>query len=190
MDMDTARMAVPTVDHAYAPEEWADLTDSQLRLGLELVFFSHMELAAEADTILADYGFGRPHHRVLYFVARRPGITVNEILEILRVTNQALSRVMNQLIEAELIEQRHDSADRRRRQHYLTPKGAALDHQLCQQQFRRVRRAYQSLPRDAVLGFWATLNAMIAEEDRRQLSEPLPDLPWDQPKQPKRVRKA
>ena len=50
------------------------LRDEELRQGMELVFYAYRDFTAEPDTILAEYGFGRAHHRVIYFVGRNPGI--------------------------------------------------------------------------------------------------------------------
>lgn len=81
-------------------------SEGTLRRTMDLIFYAHMELADRADQVLADYKLGRPHHRVLYFVVQRPGITVNELLSTLRITNQAFSRTINQLVQMNLVEQR------------------------------------------------------------------------------------
>jgi hypothetical protein len=61
---------------------------------IELFFFAYRDFVADADRLLEAYGFGRAHHRVLYFVTRRPGLTIAELLEILRITKQSLNRVL------------------------------------------------------------------------------------------------
>ena len=43
------------------------------------------------------FGFGRAHHRVLHFVDRNPGLTVAELLDILKITKQSLGRVLKEL---------------------------------------------------------------------------------------------
>ncbi|MGC2223776.1 MAG: MarR family transcriptional regulator, partial [Methylocella sp.] len=40
---------------------------------IELMFFAYRDFVGDADHLLARLGFGRAHHRVLHFVARRPG---------------------------------------------------------------------------------------------------------------------
>ena len=61
---------------------------------MELLFFAYRDFTTECDAILASYGFGRAHHRVVYFVGRNPDISVTALLEILRITKQSLSRVL------------------------------------------------------------------------------------------------
>src|SRR5512145_2590120 len=75
------------------------LREEELRQGLELLFFAYRDFTGEADAILGEYGFGRAHHRVIYFVGRNPGMTVSELLGILRITKQSLSRVLGQLVD-------------------------------------------------------------------------------------------
>ena len=55
------------------------LRHDQLHQGIELLFYAYRDFTAECDAILATYGFGRAHHRVIYFVARSPAISVAEL---------------------------------------------------------------------------------------------------------------
>eukprot|EP01036_Dinobryon_divergens_P042734 gene42735-biopygen34329 len=48
-----------------------------------LFYFAYRDFVGGPDLILAEYGFGRAHHRVLHFVLRRPGLTIAELLDIL-----------------------------------------------------------------------------------------------------------
>src|SRR5882757_6504308 len=65
---------------------------------IELLFFAYRDFVGEADLVLTAYGFGRAHHRVLHFVARLPGLTIAELLDILRITKQSLNRVLRDLV--------------------------------------------------------------------------------------------
>ena len=69
---------------------------------IELLFFAYRDFVGDADRLLEAYGFGRAHHRVLYFVSRRPGLTIAELLEILRITKQSLNRVLRELVDKNL----------------------------------------------------------------------------------------
>ena len=90
-------------------------SDAGLRQAMELLFFAYRDFTGEADALLATFGFGRAHHRVIYFVGCHPGITVSELLQILKITKQSLSRVLGLLIEEGFVHQRTDNADHRRR---------------------------------------------------------------------------
>jgi DNA-binding MarR family transcriptional regulator len=142
------------------------LRDEELRQGMELLFYAYRDFTGEADRILAEYGFGRAHHRVIYFVGRYPRITVGELLAILRITKQSLSRVLGQLVREGFILQNPGSDDRRKRILELTAKGAELEHRLTRTQRARVAAAYREAGADAVQGFRTVLLGLIDEVDR------------------------
>ena len=146
------------------------LRDEDLREGIELLFFAYRDFTARPDSILAEYGFGRAHHRVIYFVGRNPGITVKELLAILKITKQSLSRVLRQLVQKGFIEQRKGTRDRRQRLLYLTGEGADLERRLSEDQRERIARAYREAGADAVAGYRRVLTGMVDEKDRARLS--------------------
>ena len=142
------------------------LRDEELRQGIELIFYAYRDFTAEPDAILAQYKFGRAHHRVIYFVGRNPGITVSELLGILRITKQSLSRVLSQLVREEFIIQRAGTNDRRQRLLELTAKGSELEWQLSQTQRDRIAQAYREAGAEAVEGYRKVILGMINEDDR------------------------
>ncbi|MBO6894183.1 MAG: MarR family transcriptional regulator [Roseibium sp.] len=113
---------------------------------IELLFFAYREFTGDPDDVLAEYDFGRAHHRVLHFVDRNPGIMVTDLLGILRITKQSLGRVLKQLVDAEIIEQREGHHDRRQRLLYTTERGHALAVDLTKLQQKRLERALIELP--------------------------------------------
>ena len=113
---------------------------------IEYLFFAYRDFVGEPDTILADLGFGRAHHRVLHFVHRNPGMTVAVLLDILQITKQSLARVLKHLIETGYITQETGPDDRRQRLLFATDKGAALAEQLIAIQSSRIEGALQALP--------------------------------------------
>src|SRR3712207_238624 len=78
---------------------------------IELFFFAYRDFVSDPDRILDEYGFGRAHHRVLHFVDRNPGLTIAELLDILRITKQSLNRVLKELLEKDFIESRMRSEE-------------------------------------------------------------------------------
>ncbi len=112
--------------------------EDAVRQGIELLFFAYRDFTAEPDAILAHYGFGRAHHRVIHFVGRHPQMTVSELLGILRITKQSLSRVLGQLVGQGFIVQRPGAHDRRQRLLELTAKGRELERELSAPQRARV----------------------------------------------------
>ena len=142
------------------------LREEELRQGMELLFFAYRDFTGEPDKILAGYAFGRAHHRVIYFVGRHPSITVSELLSILGITKQSLSRVLGQLVREGFIVQRPGQRDRRQRMLDLTERGRDLERQLSENQRQRMARAYRAAGAEAVEGFRTVLRNLIDEQDR------------------------
>ncbi len=142
------------------------LREEELRQAIEMLFFAYRDFTSEPDQILAQYGFGRAHHRVIYFVGRHPGITVSELLAILAITKQSLSRVLGQLVGEGFIEQRPGERDRRQRLLELTDQGRTLERRLTENQRSRIARAFREAGAEAVEGFNRVLLNIIDERNR------------------------
>lgn len=146
------------------------LREEELRQAIELLYFGYRAFTSEPDQILAQYGFGRAHHRVIYFVGRHPGITVSELLDVLQITKQSLSRVLSQLVRESFVVQHQGTRDRRQRLLELTEKGRDLERQLTENQRHRIARAYQDAGPEAVEGFWKVMLNICNARDRKRFS--------------------
>jgi DNA-binding MarR family transcriptional regulator len=142
------------------------LREEDLRQGIELLFYAYRDFTAEADAMLAALGFGRAHHRVIYFVGRKPGMTVSELLDILKITKQSLGRVLRELVDNGYVVQRAGPADRRQRLLYTTAKGEALALELALLQTRRFARALNECREGARAEASRFLAAMIEPSAR------------------------
>ena len=146
------------------------LREEELRQAMELLFYAYRDFTAEPDAILARHGFGRAHHRVIYFVGRNSGIAVSELLAILKITKQSLSRVLSQLMRDDFIVQKRGQ-DRRRRLLSLTKKGEDLERLLTERQSERIAGAYREAGAEAVAGFRTVLRGIINQEDRQRVGD-------------------
>src|ERR1700722_16573278 len=115
-----------------------DTREARLREAMQLLYFAYRDFTAEPDAMLARWGFGRAHHRVIYFVGRHPQLSVSDLLATLRITKQSLSRVLGQLVRQGFIQQRPGSRDRRQRLLELTQKGVELERQSSETQRQRI----------------------------------------------------
>ncbi|EHS48967.1 transcriptional regulator, MarR family [Rhizobium sp. PDO1-076] len=123
---------------------------------IERLFFAYRDFVSDPDAILSKFGYGRAHHRVVYFVSRRPGMTVADLLAILQITKQSLARVLKELIDSGYIRQMAGPADRRQRRLYPTLAGRELALALSEPQSQRIANAMQGLSiaeREAVRRF-------------------------------------
>ncbi|MDB5542569.1 MAG: PetP [Devosia sp.] len=131
-----------------------------------LFFFAYRDFVGDADALLERQGFGRAHHRVLYFVNLKPGMPVADLLDILKITKQSLARVLRQLVDNGYIEQKTGESDRRQRLLYATDKGRGLFETLSATQTSRIESAIAALPPEGkrtVLRFFV---GMVEPEDR------------------------
>lgn len=138
---------------------------------IELMFFAYRDFIADPDAILKAHDFGRAHHRVLHFVAGSPGISIAELLDILRVTKQSLARVLRELIDAGYIEQRIGANDRRKRLLYLTATGKSLHDKLIAPQRARFRRVRKAMGEAAFAEWKETMRLVINGEDRENIDQ-------------------
>lgn len=134
-----------------------------------LFFFAYRDFVGDADALLERQGFGRAHHRVLYFVNLKPGMPVADLLDILKITKQSLARVLRQLIDNGYIEQKTGASDRRQRLLHATDKGRKFFATLSETQASRIDSAIGALPPEAgklVRGFFV---GMVEPDDRTLL---------------------
>ena len=146
------------------------LREEELRYSIELLFFAYRDSTAEADAILAERDLGRAHHRVIYFVGRQPGITISELLEILNITKQSLSRVLGRLVDDEFVRLEQGQDDKRQRLLSLTDRGHSLEQELTSVQKSRFSRAYKEAGFDSVDGFLTVMQNMLDDQTKTLLS--------------------
>ena len=145
---------------------------------IELLFFAYRDFISDPDQILADYGFGRAHHRVLHFVNRNPGLTVADLLD-MSEDHQAEPGAGPEAADRHRLHRAACRArsDRRQRELYPTAKGRALALALARPQSRRIVAHWTesgSAGRAAIERF---LKAMVNPELRAQIDS----LPASQP---------
>lgn len=138
---------------------------------IELMFFAYRDFVGDADRLLEEFRFGRAHHRVLHFVHRHPGLSVAELLDILKITKQSLNRVMKDLLDAGFIAVRLGAIDRRQRRLFLSPAGDRLALTLAVAQSERFRAALKGLPEKAAGEAEAFLLRLVNPADRAATSQ-------------------
>jgi DNA-binding MarR family transcriptional regulator len=155
------------VDHLFLREE-------QMRHAQDLMFFAYRDFTAAADVILEELGLGRAHHRAIHFIGRQPGITVGDLLTILRITKQSLARVLTTLVEQNLVVQNPGRTDRRQRLLTLTDEGRALERRLFERQRERLAAAYREAGGHAVDGFRRVMRSIMDQTARAALDKEVP----------------
>lgn len=136
---------------------------------IELFFFAYRDFTSDPDQMLAALGMGRAHHRVLHFINRMPGLTVAELLDVLKITKQSLARVLKQLIDAGHVVQLPGPLDRRQRMLYPTHEGRQLAVALAKPQSRRIGAALENAGEGERAALEAFLKRMVDPDWRGRL---------------------
>src|ERR1700722_14675264 len=118
-------------------------SESDMRLAQDLLFFAYRDFTNAADVALAELGLGRAHHRALFFIGRNPGISLSDLLAILRIPKQSPPRLP-------------------------TPPaaGGGPERKLSARQRARLGPAWQQAGPDAVAGFRAVMRAIMDDAAR------------------------
>ena len=146
--------------------------DEEERLqAVELLFFSYRDFTGEANVVLPKFGFGRAHHRAIYFVARNSKISLSDLIDILKFTKQSLSRVLTRLIVEGYVRQKADKKDHSRRLLQLLQKGIVFERQIINPHCLRIIKAIKIAGLESASGSRSTLTAMIDTFDLQRFSK-------------------
>jgi DNA-binding MarR family transcriptional regulator len=141
--------------------------EAALNEAWRVMHFALRAVIAEPDRILAARGLTRMHHRVLFFVAHSPGMSVGELQTTLDVTKQALNAPLRQLQTQGLIELAKADHDARVREIRLTSAGEALESQLTGEQHRLFAEAFTQVGPQAHEGWHAVMLALARRAGMR-----------------------
>jgi DNA-binding MarR family transcriptional regulator len=135
----------------------------ELRGAIELLYFAYRGFTDRPDRILERRGLGRVHHRILYFIGRRPDVSVRGLLELLAVSKQALNAPLRQLLEMNLVSAVVDSSDRRMKKLRLTAEGQRLEAELTGAQMRHLQTAFDRAGVDQEAGWRAVMGELAKD---------------------------
>ncbi len=146
------------------------LNEKEIRKIIELMFFSYRDFTSGPDKILEKIKFGRAHHRVIYFVGKRNNLTIKELLSILQITKQSLSRVLNQLVREKYIIL-STGEDKRTKVLSLSKKGKDLEQKLSDIQITKIYNVIKNLNEIDINGFKKVLFEMIEKKNQEKFKE-------------------
>ena len=147
----------PTPKLRLLAKKTAGADASALNEAWRMMHFALRAVIAEPDRILATRGLTRVHHRILFFIAHTPGMSVGELQTTLSVTKQALNAPLRQLQEQGLIELAKADHDARVREVHLTAGGVALEATLTGEQHRMFAEAFANAGQEAHAGWRAVM---------------------------------
>ena len=136
---------------------------NELNLALESMHFGFRAMIFKPDQRLAQLGLSRIHHRLLYFVAREPKCSVNELLQAMHISKQYLHRPLRQMIDLDYIKQSTDTNDGRIRRLSLSAKGKKLEYELSEAQRERFAEIFEQAGPVAEK-HWREVMALLSEQ--------------------------
>ncbi len=146
------------------------LNEKEIRKIIELMFFSYRDFTSGPDKILEKIKFGRAHHRVIYFVGKRNNLTIKELLSILKITKQSLSRVLNQLVKEKYIVL-SIGEDKRTKKLSLSRRGLELEKKLSEIQINKIFNVIKNFNENEINGFKKVLFEMIDHKNQNKFNE-------------------
>ncbi|CAM3109557.1 MarR family transcriptional regulator [Pseudomonas floridensis] len=129
---------------------------------MEAFFFGYQAFTAKADEMLDKRGFSRVHQRIVFFIARYPGLSVKELLTVLGVSKQALNAPLRQLIAMDLVHSAAPLTDKRKRLLGLTDEGVKFEQALRREQVKLLQRVFADAGQAAVDG-WMNVNEALGQ---------------------------
>jgi DNA-binding MarR family transcriptional regulator len=127
-----------------------------------VMHFALRAVIAEPDRMLAKRGLTRMHHRILFFVARTPAMSMGTLQATLDVTKQALNTPLKQLQAQGLIEWLKADHDARVRELRLTADGALLESKLTGEQQRLFADAFAQAGEGAKQGWFDVMQILAS----------------------------
>lgn len=160
------RKYVKLLDRNYADSRrYVNMLDlknqTSQQAAMEAFFFGYQAFTAKADEMLERRGLSRVHQRIVFFIARYPGLSVKEVLTLLGVSKQALNTPLRQLMEMHLVDSIAPASDKRKRLLQLTDDGARFEQSLRREQVKLLQRAFAEAGESAVNG-WLAVNQALA----------------------------
>ena len=109
---------------------------------LELMYFGLKGLTRQADEVLAKHGLSRAHHRIIFVIARRDGVTVGDLQANLGISAQALHRPLKQLLDGGHVVTTRDPTRHRYKALHLTKRGTRIEQEASECERKVIREAF------------------------------------------------
>ena len=132
----------------------------ELDAALELMYYGWRGMTLAADEYLATLGLSRPHHRILYVVARRPDISIGALLEVLGISKQALNRPLGLLLERKLLTSKRSPEQHRSKLLHLTDAGQRIEQRASGYERKVLREAFDRVGAPGTAAWMAVMGAI------------------------------
>ena len=149
------------------------LKNKELRAAFELLFFMNKDFDKNINSLLKKYKYNKTHFAVIFLASNNYFLTIKDLLSILDIKKQSLSKVINKLINDEIIILKQSKKDKRNKNIYLTKKGIKIEKKLIEKQIKNIALAYKNSGTESINGFKKILINLISKNSKNILKKKL-----------------
>tara|TARA_Y100000590_G_scaffold322966_1_gene365801 strand:+ start:10 stop:495 length:486 start_codon:yes stop_codon:yes gene_type:complete len=149
------------------------LKNKELRTAFELLFLITKDFDKNINLLLKKYKYNKTHFAVIFLASNNYFLTIKDLLIILDIKKQSLSKVINKLISDEIIFLKKSKKDKRNKNIYLTKKGIKIEKKLIEKQIKNIALAYKNAGTESISGFKKILINLISKNAKNILKKKL-----------------
>ena len=149
------------------------LKDKELKIAFELLFFTIKDFDRNISFLLKKFGYNKTHFAVIFLASNNYYLTIKDLLVILNIKKQSLSKIINKLKKDEVIILKKSKKDKRNKNIYLTKKGIKIEKKLIEKQIKNIALAYKNAGTESISGFKKILINLISKNAKNILKKKL-----------------
>ena len=142
------------------------LKNRELKIALELLFFAIKDFDRNISFLLKKFGYNKTHFAVIFLASNNYYLTIKDLLIILDIKKQSLSKVINKLKNDEVIVLKKSKKDKRNKNIYLTKKGLKIEKKITSKQINNIANAYKNAGKDSINGFKKILLNLLSKTSK------------------------
>ena len=142
------------------------LKNNELKVAFELLFFTIKDFDKNISFILKKFNYNKTHFAVIFLASNNYYLTIKDLLAILDIKKQSLSKIINKLKNDGIIVLKKSKKDKRKKNIYLTKKGIKIEKKLTEKQVQNIANAYKNAGTDSINGFKKILVNLISKNSK------------------------
>ena len=147
------------------------LKNKELKVAFELLFFTIKDFDKNISFLLKKFNYNKTHFAVIFLASNNYYLTIKDLLAILDIKKQSLSKIINKLKNDEIIILKKSKKDKRNKNIYLTKKGIRIEKKITNQQINNIANAYKNAGTDSINGFKKILLNLLSKTSKTILKD-------------------
>lgn len=145
------------------------LKNKELKIAFELLFFAIKDFDRNISFLLKKFGYNKTHFAVIFLASNNYYLTIKDLLIILDIKKQSLSKIINKLKNDEVIVLKKSKKDKRNKNIYLTKKGIKIEKKMNQILLNKIAFAYKNAGKESINGFKKILINLMSNKSKKIL---------------------